>query len=160
VRKTDAKRLYKLIEQHCNDSEDYGANQLQVSIKETLDGGIKPLNTKDVKAWFLNVCVIGHFIDAVLFKSNLCVNSDNLTTFGRGHIPTKLVPKAFKIKLSDNDKNELYMLHCEIKERTKEVRGFIHTYPGSNDITCGVHNITSFSCYAMEIPQKFYDICH
>lgn len=159
MRKVDAKRLYKLIEKHCEDSENYGSEKLNVSINETLEGGLKPLNLKEVKAWFMNVGVIGHFIDAVLFKSNFCLNSDDIKTFGNGHIPTKSVPKAIKIKLSDKDKHDLHTLHGEIKERTKEVRGFIHTYY-DNTLTCGVHNVTSFSIYAMEIPQKFYDICN
>lgn len=160
MRKVDAKKLYKLIEQHCDDSENYGIDKLQVSIKETLEGGIKPLDIKEVKAWFMNVGVIGHFIDSVLFKSNICLHSDDIKTFGRGHIPSKSVPKAFKIKLSQKDKDDLYGLHCLIRDYTKEVRGFVHTYPDSNHLTCGVHNITSLSCYAMEIPQKFYAICN
>ncbi len=160
MRRVDAKRLYKLIKKHCDDSENYGANKLNISIKETLEGGIKPLDVKEVKAWFMNVGVIGHFIDAVLFKSNYCLNSDDIKTFGRGHIPTKSVPKAIKVKFSEKNKHDLCMLHCAIKEHTKEVRGFIHTYNDSNHLTCGVHNITSLSCYAMEIPQKFYDICN
>lgn len=160
MRRVDAKRLYKLIEKHCDDSENYGANKLNISIKETLEGGIKPLDIKEVKAWFMNVGVLGHFIDAVLFKSNYCLNSEKIQTFGRGNIATKLVPDAIKIKLSENDKRALSTLHGEIQARTIEVRGFIHTYNDSNHLTCGVHNITSFSCYAMEIPQKFYDICN
>lgn len=159
MRKIDATRLYKLIEKHCEDSESYGIDKLNTSIKEVLEGGIRPLDIKEVKAWFINVGVIGHFIDAVLFKSNYCLNSDKIQTFGCGNIATKLVPKAIKIKLSDNDKRALSELHGDIKDHTKEVRGFIHTY-FDNTLTCGVHNITSFSIYAMEIPQRFYDICN
>jgi hypothetical protein len=157
MRKIDANKFYQVIEKYCNDSEDYGVSeQLKVTNKEIVEGGLKPINLSELKVWFKNIGIIGHFIEGTLFKSaNYCLNSNDIKTFGNGNIQSNSIPKALKIKLSKKDKEELYQIHEEIKTRTKEVRNFINTY-FDNTANCSFYDTMSLSCYAMETPQRLY----
>ena len=94
-----------------------------------------------------------------MFKSaNWCLSSDSIKTFGGGNIPSKSVPKGIKIKLSEKDKNALYEIHEKIKTSTKEVRNFTNTY-FDNTANISFYNMTSLSCYAMDVSLDFYDLC-
>lgn len=162
MRKDDAKKLYSALEPHIELLQEYGLSQeIQVSNKELIQGGIKPLDHKKLKAWFLSLAILGHYIEQVCFqnRNNLCLNSDNIRTLGNGIVSRKQLPEVVKVKLSKADKEKLYQLHEKIKKASNEAREAIHTYEGSTHITCSYYNIMAIGTHSLEISVFAEDIC-
>lgn len=160
MRTIDAKKLENIIKSFCDDSENYGvSDELNVSTKEIIDGGLKNIDFSKLKKWFKDVAIIGHFIDKTLFKScNYCLHSNDLNTFGGASIPSRLIPNGLKIKLSKKDIQALYEVHQSIRDRTKEIKKIIYT--NQNNASISTQDINTLSYYAMDIPQNIYKICN
>ncbi len=159
MRAVDAKRLANAIEEFCNESESYGLNDITISNKEAIDNNLKKLDTKKLKKWFNNISVIGLFIDKLLFKSaNYLVYSNDLLTFGGANIQSSSIPEAFKIKLSNQDKEALFELHQSIRDRSKEIKSMI--YENGNELSMAASDFYTLSHYAVDISLSVHKICN
>lgn len=155
MKKTERKRIQKILQPHIDICEDFIDYMLTFSSTDMLlkNETIK-IDSGKWKSWHDDTAKLGIWLCDMAFKFNLCLNSDDMKTFGDGRISNKNKILTTRIYPSAADSDLIYETYLLIIEALK--------YSKQRRSTCGYYmqpfDSVTLCLRAQVINEKLYEL--